>query len=62
MVVNEYTAQWFRPEIDLSELAKLRFGKGWTLRKIANHLGVPKTTIVHRLKRLEEASDGKTSS
>jgi hypothetical protein len=24
VIVKEFTAQWFRPEIDLSELAKLR--------------------------------------
>jgi DNA-binding MarR family transcriptional regulator len=31
----------------------LSFKKGWTLRKLAHHLNMPKTNIVKRLKRLE---------
>jgi len=52
VTVKNYTAQWFRPEIDLNELALLRFQKGWTLRKLAAHFDMPKTNIVARLKRL----------
>ncbi len=52
VTVKNYTAQWFRPEIDLTELALLRFKKGWTLRKLAAHFDMPKTNIVARLKRL----------
>ena len=57
VTVKTYTAQWVRPEIDLNELALLRFKKNWTLRKIAAHFGMPKTNIVKRLKRLKEVSD-----
>ena len=53
VTVKNYTAQWFRPEIDLKELALLRFKKGWTLRKLAHHFNMPKTNIVKRLKRFE---------
>jgi len=51
--VKNYTAQWFRPEIDLNELALLRFKKGWTLRKIAAHFNMPKTNIVTKIRRLK---------
>jgi len=61
VVVKTYTAQWFRPEIDLGELALLRFKKRWTLRRIAAHLGVPKTNIVKKLKRLERSRNGKVA-
>ena len=53
VTVKNYTAQWFRPEIDLNELALLRFQKGWTLRKLAAHFDMPKTNIVQRLKGLK---------
>jgi len=60
-VVKEYAAQWFRPEIDLDELAKLRWDKGWALRKIAAHLKTPKTTIIMRLTTLEERRNVQTT-
>ncbi|MEK6579133.1 MAG: hypothetical protein AABZ55_07890, partial [Bdellovibrionota bacterium] len=53
VMVKKYTARWFWPEIDLNELALLRFKKGWTLRRIAAHLQMPKTNIVKKLKKLE---------
>ncbi len=52
VTVKTYTAQWVRPEIDLKELALLRFKKKWTLRKISDHFDMPKTNIVTRLRRL----------
>ncbi len=53
VVVENYTAQWFRQEIDSSELAKLRWIEGRTLRQIAGQLRSSKTTVVRALKRLE---------
>ncbi len=55
---KNYTAQWFRPEIDLKELALMRFKKGWILRKLARHFNMPKTKIVKRLKRLDAKKVG----
>ena len=61
VAVKTYAAQWFRPEIDLNELAKLRWDKGWSLRRIAAHLEVPKTTIIKRLNHLKEDRSGKST-
>jgi Zn-dependent peptidase ImmA (M78 family) len=51
VIAKDFAAQWFRPEIDLCELAKLRKA-GWTLKRLAKHFGRPKTSIVERLARL----------
>ena len=53
MIAKDFAAQWFRPEIDLCELAKLRKA-GWTIKRLAEHFGRPKTSIVERLARLEK--------
>jgi DNA-binding transcriptional regulator LsrR (DeoR family) len=55
VVVKNYAALWFRSEIDLDELARLRWVMKWTLRRIAAHLGIPKTNIVKGLKCLEQS-------
>jgi hypothetical protein len=62
VVINEYTARWFRTEIDLNELAKLRWEKGWTTRRLAAHYGIPKSTLLKRLEQAKEALNGKASS
>jgi lambda repressor-like predicted transcriptional regulator len=49
--VKDFTAQWFRSEIDLCELAKLRKA-GWTTRALAAHFGISNSSIVDRLKKL----------
>ena len=49
VVAKNYAAQWFRPEIDPDELASLRSVKGWTLRRIAAHLQMPKTNVIKAL-------------
>ena len=51
LIVKEFTAQWFRSEIDLCELAKLRKA-GWTTRALAAHFRISKSSIVDRLNRL----------
>ena len=51
VIVKEFTAQWFRPEIDLCELAKLR-EDGWKVKDIASHFGASKTGVLDRLKAL----------
>jgi hypothetical protein len=48
------SVQWKKPEMNLKELAFLRFKKGWSLQKLAAHLQIPKTTIVRRLAGLKE--------
>jgi len=52
VIAKDFAAQWFRPEIDLCELAKLRKA-GWTIQRLADYFGRPKTSIVERLARLQ---------
>lgn len=54
VVVTEQAVQWFRREIDLGELARLRWEKGFGLRQLAAHFGMPKTSVLRRLKNLEQ--------
>jgi len=56
--VKEVAAQWFRPEIDLDELAKLRWGERWTRKMLADHFQRPRATIIRRLKELESGVYG----
>ena len=53
MIVREYLAGWFQAKTDVCELAKLR-KDGWTLKKIAAHAGVAKSTVIRGLRLLEE--------
>ncbi len=53
MIAKTYAAQWFRPELDLKELALLKFKKGLTIRQIAKKLGVSKSGVTAALKRME---------
>jgi len=47
LIVKGFTAQWFRSEIDLRELAKL-LKAGWTPRALAAHFVISKSSIVDR--------------
>jgi len=49
VIVKEFTAQWFRPEIDLCELAKLR-EDGWKVKDIASHFGASRTRVLDLLR------------
>ena len=58
VTVKENAAQWFRPEIDLDELAKLRWSEKWTQEQLAAHFRRPRATIIRRLKELEGGDYG----
>ncbi|OFZ55804.1 MAG: hypothetical protein A2428_16780 [Bdellovibrionales bacterium RIFOXYC1_FULL_54_43] len=58
VTVKECAAQWFRPEIDLDELAKLRWCEKWTQERLADHFQRPRATIIRRLKELEGSAYG----
>ena len=51
-LVREYPAQWTLPEINLRELARLRWDQGWTHRQLMGHFGRSKTFIKDRLRQL----------
>ena len=55
VIVKEFTARWFRPEIDFCELAKLR-KDGWKVKDIAAHMGISKTCVLDRLRKLDSRS------
>jgi len=52
-VVKDYEFKWFRSEIDLSELARLRMVEKWSLRNLCKHFNMPKTTLLRRVRQLE---------
>ena len=54
VVVSEHLAQWVRPAIELSELARLR-QQGLTVRELMGRYEVSKTTIKSRLRKLKGA-------
>ena len=49
-VASEYAIQWLRPEIDLAELARLRFVEGWTLHRLMRHFGCRQGALYRSLK------------
>jgi hypothetical protein len=52
VVVREYPAGWARTKVDLSELAKLRFEKRWSLNDLSRHYGIGRTTLFRLLRRI----------
>jgi hypothetical protein len=53
-VVREYRISWERALADLSELAKLRWGRKWTEQRIADHLAVTYDSVHMRLRGLKK--------
>ena len=51
-VVEEYVAVWKKARLDTDELARPRFGEGWTINRLQNHFGYSRTTIKRELKRV----------
>ncbi|HYY30860.1 MAG TPA: hypothetical protein VE860_23180 [Chthoniobacterales bacterium] len=45
---------WKREQINLAELAALRWGKKWSTRRLAEHFGVGTTTLKASLKHINE--------
>lgn len=56
-VSNRYAIKWAKDNLDLSELARLRWIEKWTVTRIANHLGWGRTAIVSKLGRMAKAPD-----
>ena len=54
-VVREHAAMWARPEINLSELARLRFVEGWSIPRLQAYFGAGRTKIKDELKSLRPA-------
>jgi hypothetical protein len=54
VVMREHPFQWVRPEIDLTELAKLRFIEGWAITRLCRHFSCHQAKVYSALKLLEE--------
>jgi len=52
-VCREYAVLWKRQEIDLAELAKLRWVDNWQVKHLAQHFGVGRTAIGNHLRQLK---------
>lgn len=52
-VSREYKIPWKKQLYDIAELARLRFEVGLGSRLIAARLGMPRTTAIHAIRRLE---------
>lgn len=56
-VFNRYAIKWAKDNLDLGELARLRWIEKWTVTRIANHMGWGRTAIVRKLGRMAKAPD-----
>ncbi len=45
-------AMWKKEQIDLAELARLRWVEKWNIERIASHLGIGTTTLKLRLREI----------
>jgi hypothetical protein len=54
VVSRTYEISWKKQTYDIAELARLRFEEGLGSRKIATRLGIPRTTAIHAVHRLEK--------
>ena len=54
-VLREYEIHWKKQTLDIAELARLRFEEGLGSRQIARRLGIPRTTAITAVHRLERA-------
>lgn len=55
-VVREHKSQWIRPEIDLNELAKLRFGEDWSMDQLRKHFGCGYDSLYQKLNEIEPST------
>ncbi len=53
---EEYPIQWQEPRLNLAELAKLRWKKGWSRRKLALHYGKTECAIQNHFQYLKSKS------
>jgi DNA-binding transcriptional regulator LsrR (DeoR family) len=54
-VPREFDVPWKKQGLDIAELARLRFEEGLGSRLIAKRLGIPRTTAITAVHRLEKA-------
>ena len=54
-VLREYEVPWKKQGLDVVELARLRFEEGLGSRLIAQRMGIPRTTAITAVHRLEKA-------
>ncbi len=54
-VSREYEVPWKKQSYDIAELARLRIEEGLGSRLIARRLGIPRTTAINAIHRLERA-------
>jgi len=52
-LTRDYGISWGKEFANLTELAKLRWGRKWTVERIARHLNVSYDSINMRLRRLK---------
>ncbi len=54
-VLREYEISWKKQSYDIAELARLRFEENLGSRQIARRLGIPRSTAIRAVHRLEKA-------
>jgi len=54
-VLRDYDVPWKKQALDIVELARLRFEEGLGSRQIAGRMGIPRTTAISAIHRLEKA-------
>ena len=54
VVSQAYKLAWEREYLDLSELARLRWVKGWKVERLADFFGVSRTTVNERLRAIKK--------
>jgi len=52
-MARDYRVSWGKEFADLTELAKLRWGRKWTIDRIAVHLDMSYDSVNMRLRRLK---------
>ena len=57
-VAQEVEVQWWRPKIDLAELAKLHKAHNWSINRLAAHFGRSRLTIRRLLQNMEQNPSG----
>jgi predicted DNA-binding protein (UPF0251 family) len=61
-VSRDYDVPWKKQTLDIAELARLRFEEGLGSRQIAGRMGIPRTTAITAVHRLEKARGVKMTS
>ena len=52
-VSREYEIPWKKQTLDIAELARLRFEEGLGSQQICRRMGIPRTTAITAVHRLE---------